>query len=469
MKIAFVHYHLKTGGVTTVLRQQIESIQDICEVLVITGDLPDAPFPADIIHEPGLGYTEPYAGSSGPEAIAESICAAIFSKWPGGCDVVHVHNPTLAKNLSLLKILKALQKRNVNLFLQIHDFAEDGRPSVYYPDEYVSDCHYGVINSRDYNMLLAAGLKKEGLHKIFNTVESLNSNPGDEKRQNRILYPIRARRRKNVGEAIFLSIFFNNAETLSITLPPISPADLRSYSGWKSFVENHDLKVSFDEGLNQDLNTLVGSSKFFITTSITEGFGFSFLEPWTAGKLLWGRKLPDICSDFEKNKVNLDHLYTRFRIPVDWLGKDVVVQKWTACVLNTSALFNYTLDRETVLEYFNTATKDGTIDFGLLNEGFQEQVISHVISDETARKQIMTLNPFLFNPGEVADKTGRIARNKEAVERCYNRTRYRQTLLEIYGNVKTVPVCHHIDKKDLLRAFFDLSNFSLLKWCEDDR
>ncbi len=33
MKIAFVHYHLKTGGVTTVIKQQIQSIQPTCEVL----------------------------------------------------------------------------------------------------------------------------------------------------------------------------------------------------------------------------------------------------------------------------------------------------------------------------------------------------------------------------------------------------------------------------------------------------
>ena len=124
MKIVCVHYHLKTGGVTTVLRQQIELIQDTCEVLVLTGDLPDAPFPADIIHVPGLGYTDRYDETLDPEKIAESVCSAIFSRWPEGCDLAHVHNPTLAKNIYLLKILKALQKRNVNLFLQIHELSQ---------------------------------------------------------------------------------------------------------------------------------------------------------------------------------------------------------------------------------------------------------------------------------------------------------------------------------------------------------
>ena len=74
----------------------------------------------------------------------------------------------------------------------------------------------------------------------------------------------------------------------------------------------------FEAGLTNDFESLVLSSEFIITTSITEGFGFSFLEPWTAKKMLWGRKLPDICEDFEKNGVQLDHLYTTLNIPIGW-------------------------------------------------------------------------------------------------------------------------------------------------------
>ena len=37
MRIAFVHYHLKTGGVTTVIKRQVDAIQNTCDVLTITG------------------------------------------------------------------------------------------------------------------------------------------------------------------------------------------------------------------------------------------------------------------------------------------------------------------------------------------------------------------------------------------------------------------------------------------------
>jgi hypothetical protein len=46
MKIAFIHYHLKTGGVTTVVKQQVDALQDDCQTLVLSGSAPKDDFPA---------------------------------------------------------------------------------------------------------------------------------------------------------------------------------------------------------------------------------------------------------------------------------------------------------------------------------------------------------------------------------------------------------------------------------------
>jgi len=402
-----------------------------------------------------------------PENVAEMVCRAIYAKWKQGCDLVHVHNPTLAKNIHFLKILKALQKNNLKLLLQIHDFAEDGRPQVYFQDEYTADCHYGVINSWDYNILLKSGLKKQGVHKIFNTIKRLDTITDAAMQKDFILYPIRAIRRKNIGEAILLSQYFKNAETLSITQPPNSPVDIRSYSVWKQFVNESHLKVKFEQGLKHDFKALVGLSKFLITTSINEGFGFSFLEPWTAGKLLWGRRLPEICHDFEQNGIRLNHLYTRLRIPVDWLGKDALLKKWNNCVLATCSDFNCTIAPESIDAHFNATIKDGTIDFGLLNETFQRMVICQVQSCRSSFQHLRTLNPFLSHPGKVTDELALIHHNKRIVERTYTTARYRDTLMDIYEKVMKYRVRHRIDKQKLLWLFFNLDNFSLLKWCDD--
>ena len=465
MKIALMHYHLKPGGVTTVLKQQAAAISESGEVLVITGEPPDSSFPFDTAYIPGLGYDgEGVDKIDGPRQVARAVETAIFSKWKNGCDVLHVHNPTLKKNRNFLAILKYLQKRGLKLFLQIHDFAEDGRPQVYFDEAYPANCHYGVINSRDEKILQRAGLKRKGLHRIFNTIQFLDLKNRLPEEKSLVLYPIRAIRRKNIGEAILLSLFFKGREALYITLPPNSPADIKPYRKWKNFVKRTDLKVVFEAGLSEDFSNLVRSAKFMITTSITEGFGFCFLEPWTADKLLWGRKLPDICRDFETNGITLDHLYENLRVPLAWLGKDIVYEKWTTGIMTSGRLFGLHLDKDKILKAFEQITKDQIIDFGLLDEAFQKRIIARVLSEKKDKQTLIQLNPYLAHPGKISNQRAVIERNHQAITKAYNRQMYQKTLRKIYARVTTEPVRHRIDKRVLLNRFFDLKTFSLLKW-----
>jgi hypothetical protein len=397
--------------------------------------------------------------------VAAFIINAIKLKWKSGCDLVHVHNPTLAKNINFLKILKELQHRGNKLFLQIHDFAEDGRSQSYFSDdEYLADCHYGVINSRDYDILLKTGLKKEGLHKIFNAIKPFKFNSSKASIKEQVLYPIRAIRRKNIGEAILLSLFFKNNETLIITLPPNSPIDIKSYTGWKAFVQEKNLGVVFDAGLTHEFSELVYASKFLITTSITEGFGLSFLEPWTGQKILWGRKLPEICRDFEANGIQLDHLYNRFDVPVTWLDTAKLFAVWQLSARKAGAMFNVNIEDRSIKDAFETTTADKTIDFGLLNEAFQKQIISCVLSDPDNRAVLIDLNPFLRSPGNVSNPKDLIQNNFKAILNNYNQAIYTKALRSIYRQVLTVNVSHRIDKNILFSKFLNLENFSLLKW-----
>ena len=467
MKIAFIHYHLKTGGVTTVMRQQVEAIRNRCDVLVLSGEASGTPFPADTCIIPELGYSDRLHHTSDPQRTAQKVTDAIFSKWNQGCQLIHVHNPTLAKNMQFLKILTALQNRHIPLFLQIHDFAEDGRPAAYFSEDYVPNCHYGVINSRDYHILLRSGLKKEGLHRIHNTINPIEQVEQHQNKNVRVLYPVRAIRRKNIGEAILLSIFMDSGHQLSITLPPNSHRDIVSYEHWKDFVTDTGTRVKFEEGLNHDFKELVGSARFIVTTSINEGFGFSFLEPWTAGKLLWGRKIPEICRDFEAQGIRLEHLYDRLQIPIKWIGKDTFFEKWRSCILNVRSLYNCNLTLGDLQHCFHSFTRDDTVDFGLLSQGLQQQVIRRVLSDPKAKDRLKNLNPFLNHPGKMAGERELIDHNKKLILKHYNRKIYSDTLLSIYQKVTSTTVKHRIDKKKLLSEFFNPNYFSLLKWCDE--
>jgi hypothetical protein len=464
MRIVFIHYHLKTGGVTTVLKQQLKAIQDGCETLVITGEPPVEAFPFDVICVPGIAYSEKSDTNEQPEDISQLILQAIRSKWRTGCDLIHVHNPLLKKNRQFLKILKSLQQNGLKLFLQLHDFAEDGRPGSYFSEPYIDNCHYGVINSRDYQILIDAGLKSQGLHMIANAVIGIPIKEMSKPVENLAVYPIRAIRRKNLGETILLSIFFTKATRLGITLPPNSPVDIKAYQGWKQFSADRHLPVSFDVGLKYDFSELISASQFLLSTSIGEGFGFSFLEPWTAKKILWGRDLPDVTTDFKQKGIRLDHLYAKLRVPLSSDQRERLSDRWKSCVHDNCRLFDMNVDPAAVDEAFDQMTADNCVDFGLLDESFQKETILKILSDKKVKEWMLEMNPFLRRPGLIHDAETLIEKNRDLIQRHYNQSIYREELMNIYQIVNGRAVEQRIDKNALLRSFFNLNNFSLLKW-----
>lgn len=466
MKIAFMHYHLKTGGVTTCLQQQVEALKKDCEMFMITGEKPESAFPVETLHIPQLAYSSLYRESINSDDVAQAIISAIQTRFKSRADILHVHNPILAKNTYFLKILKALQEKDVPLFLQIHDFAEDGRPHSYFTEDYPKDCHYSVVNSRDYHFLLKSGLLKEGLHLLSNTVNLPDSHAGSGDEGPYVVYPIRAIRRKNIGEAILLSLFFEDNETLVITLPPNSPADIESYNDWKNFAVDHHLNIEFDTGLKRSFEDIVSSARYLLTTSITEGFGFTFLEPWLFEKMVWGRKLPDICRDFETNGVRLDHMYTRLSIPTGWIDADRLFEKWQRTLRRAAKLFGVLIDPDQIHNAYESITGDGTIDFGLLDEDFQKDVIRKLLTDRAHLEAMSRLNPFLFEIGKARHGNEIINTNRNAVLRNFNIPAYRIKLLAAYKSVKAYSVRQRIDKETLLKQFLDLTQFSLLKWSE---
>jgi hypothetical protein len=467
MKVAFIHYHLKTGGVTTVLKQQLRALPDHWSTLVLTGIPPQGAFPAPWDHIPELAYSSQYDGRVDPDDVARTILETIHTRFNGPCDVLHAHNPTLAKNHQFLGILNSLQKKGANLLLQIHDFAEDGRPRAFFVQAYPADCHYIVINQRDFNIMRQAGLNAQGLHLLANTVTFRGAARGSvDSPEPLILYPVRAIRRKNIGEAILLSLFVRDQDSLSITLPPNSDTDIRSYKAWKTFVKERNLKVAFDRGLDVDFDTNVISARSLLTTSITEGFGFSFLEPWLFGKVLWGRKLPDICRDFENMGIQLHHLYSRLLVPLDWIGLKQFRTRWTDSVRFAGGLFNHHIDAGRIRQAFDSVTRGGNIDFGLLDEDSQKKIICGLIEDQQKYDHLQLLNSFLVDPGEVSDRQNLIRHNQKAIEQGYNPENYSRTLIGIYDRVSNTTVKQKIDKQALVSAFMDLENFSLLKWSD---
>jgi len=473
MRVVLIHFHLNTGGVTTVVRQQADVLKKMGhDLLLLTGIRPKERWPAPVKTVPGLAYDEVSSGISiDAGETSEAILRAIDGAWPGKSpDLIHIHNPTLAKNRHLQAVLKTLQRAGLTLLCQVHDFAEDGRPEVFFEEPYVADCHYAVVNGRDREILLRSGLLEQGVHHLPNAVPPLKVCEDDTVSDSgHVLYPVRAIRRKNIGEAILLKLCAFQAHPLAITLPPTSAPDLPGYEMWRRYVADHKLAVSFEAGLHSDFQRMVAGSRYLISTSINEGFGFSFLEAWTAGKALWGRMLPDICDDFTRTGIELGHLYTHLWVPLTWFDADECKKKWqTARALAARRYGMAIADDRTDTEWREITCSD-RIDFGLLSERFQRKVIDRVLTaGERASRHLHEINPGLARFGSRPEVRELIEKNRSAVLAHYSLSNYSKRLIDIYQKVLTAPVRQQIDKVALFSAFMAPSRFSLLKWSAFD-
>jgi hypothetical protein len=218
MRVAFVHHHFRQGGVSRVISAQASVLEGRASVLLVTGEEPDPPPGVPHVVVPSLAYDRDRSDGKNAVQTAGDILRAVKRVWPGGADLYHFHNPTLGKNSDLISVITCLRDGGHRLLLQVHDFAEDGRPWGYSSQEYPADCHYAVINRRDYRILLESGLDEKGLHYLPNMVRPLPTDGSKPKGPaDIVLYPVRAIRRKNVGEAVLLSLFVAPGELIGIT------------------------------------------------------------------------------------------------------------------------------------------------------------------------------------------------------------------------------------------------------------
>jgi hypothetical protein len=471
MRIALLHYHLRRGGVTSVIKNQAQALMEAGdEALVIAGeDSPDLPgISRRVVEE--LRYDPDRNGSpeNSPEELdrrsgelADKISAAMRAHWGRPADIVHVHNPLLHKNAALIRALNLLRDRGCCLLLQNHDLPEDFRPNVYSrEEEYPVDCHYAVINSRDRSFLQRAGLKPAGLHLLPNEVRPIV--PGESPDRSRYLYPVRALQRKNIGEALLLSLFIPTGRTVAITLPPTTERDLCIYRKWMDFAGELDLKVEFELGLNASLGEVYGSAQGIITTSVKEGFGFSYLEPWTAGRTVMGRRLNYVCRDFENAGVRFDSLYSSLNIPMVYISPAALREKLESAMLRVYKRFGVEPPRHITKTIWEDMVSRDSIDFSRLDETTQEGIIRIMVSNRRVFQDIADINPFLQNLADWKPDENLVEENRRKVRESYGREPILALLRRSYQAALQTPVAHRINKSILLELYLDPGQLSLV-------
>ena len=459
LRVAIVHYHLRRGGVTRVIESATRALEnrDVSTV-VFGGEAADDGVDLPRVEvAPALGYaTESVADT---RVDAAELSARAKRALGGPPDLWHVHNHSLGKNAATPAWINDLAADGTALLLQIHDFAEDQRadnfaflaehlgsdengPSLY-PN--LPNVHYAVLNGRDRENLLTAGFEPTRVHLLPNAVDVVADEQADQATPPRarpapsteslVLYPTRAIRRKNLGEFLLWSALSDTDAIFATTLEPESPHEVPAYRRWVEFAENLELPVRFAVGKlpERSFSDWVEASTALVTTSIAEGFGLAFLEPFLFGKPLRGRNIRAITADFVAVGLDLADLYERLDVPLDWLDSKALEAQMRQALSETYAAYG----RESIDDTFEQAwgaavsTSGDRIDFGRLSESNQQTIIERVRHSSVARTELEVTSLELgTGDGE------RIEHNAGVVRRHFGLEAYGERLLDLYN--KTV-------------------------------
>jgi len=514
MKVAILHHHLNRSGVTRVIRNHLLALDSVArsaerlEVLLLydgqaTGWPPDLAAQLSSIHLtlcaiPRLRYdSSPVAE---PGRLAGELKQQLRqSGFLTDETVLHVHNHSLGKNASLPGALTILANQGMALLLQTHDFAEDFRPRNYrhlaqsldhvdlaltlYPQ--ASQIHYAVLNRRDEDVLLQAGVPGERLHWLPNPVAALDHLPDRDLARKKLdtvcgvgretpylVYPVRGIRRKNLGEVLLWAALVKNDTQFGVTLAPLNPKEQPIYENWKRVAQELQLPLHFEMGAANRLafeENLTAADRI-LTTSVAEGFGMVFLESWLAGRSLLGRNLPEITADFTEAGVNLEQLYSLLRVPLDWMDFDSYRATVTAAYRKVVESYGRALPSEAILDHtFDRRRRDGYVDFGSLDESLQEEVIRRVRDDRGAWQVLHDLNPTVSGLALASDceLDSTIKHNRNVIQDQYALPSSGQRLFALYENVLASQRDARTDRlphgENILDRFLDFSLFRLIR------
>ena len=482
MRVAIIHYHLRPGGVTRVIENAVRGIGQAAKAVVLAaGEYTNGKIPHRVRVE-ALGYSEKpdiLRAEAFSKELEEAACAAL----DGTPDLWHIHNPALGKNPLLAAALPFLLRNGARLLLQTHDFAEDGRPALYAnqikmlggPEGYAASAwpsapqvHYAVLNGRDLGILRQAGIAEQQCHLLPNAVEVAEFSQATDAppvlEAPFLLYPTRGIRRKNLGELALLAAGLLRSGShlqLATSLSPANPLWRSIHDDWVSFSADHRLPIAFAVGERQaaSFSQLIHCCETLISTSITEGFGLAYLEPFLFGKEIVGRDLPDITRDFKESGLDMSNLYSRPGVRLS----DDEQNKWRASIgeqlQRVYQAYGRTPPEGAVDASIASATVEGLVDFGRLDEPLQRVVISRLLDSP---------NPAKILP-EFPDLSPRepylLQANRDVVKSRYSAQACGQTLLGTYRSVLASP---HADPAahnagHILDAFLHPETFNLLK------
>lgn len=452
--VVIVHCHYESGGVTQVVQNHVAALHDFArpatEFRIVlaggdrTGGLSEsARQQVQFWSLPALDYDELHVTSDSPTADhrGKSLAKDLMDRMSSSAmtpedTIIHWHNHSLGKNAAAPHAIAALADQGWTLLLQVHDFAEDQRPEnvVYLKEQYdapemrqlqqilypVSDhVAYATLTRGDADIFRAFGLPDDRITVLPNSVRlpagelptrdaamrKLSNAFGIAPESRWILYPVRGIRRKNVGEFLLLCQLLGFATSDDagpiiggLTLKPDTPLERASYERWRRVADKHVTNVVFDAAHHREVSFLdnLAACEAVVSTSVAEGFGMAFLEPWLAGRRVIARNLPGVTADFREAGLKLNQLYDRVDVLVD--------DRWS--------------------------------DFAGLHTNQQIEVIAKLSEDHSYQQQISQANQSLLNWFLERPDESVIAHNATRIRERFGLTNQAHNLITAYQSIR---------------------------------
>ncbi len=424
-RILIVHYHLHPGGVTRVIESQVQALQLLKpppEVIVVAGHSENPQFfyqkGVPLYIEEALNYLDPKTNWR----QEYEVLTRFFGTLVRADDILHVHNLNLGKNPLLTRVVLELASQGIAVVNHAHDFAEDRSKNYQFLQEvlsiftnqgldstlYPSLPHLGhaVLNTTDYHRLMSYGVPGDRVFLLPNPVvaetpqeetglqlvrEKICAILGLSADKKIVTYPVRVIRRKNIGEYILFCMLLQKEAHWLVTLPPKNPEEKTAYDRWVDFCSQEAIPLCFEAGTSVSFADLIRSSDFCFTTSVQEGFGMTFMEPWLMGTPVIGRKLENSTADLEQSGIQFPLLYTTLMAPE---GQD----------------------------------------FSQLTQEHQMQVIRQLKNDQESREAFLKRNAFISDLlNSIAPDL--IESNRQIIARDYSIESYAHRLEKLYQKI----------------------------------
>jgi glycosyltransferase involved in cell wall biosynthesis len=321
-------------------------------------------------------------------------------------------------------VVSDFAKKGLKIVNHAHDFAED-RPvnlsflreileqlsetsveSIMYP--VLKNYHFATLNHFDYQRLIDFGIREDNVHFLPNPVSISEKKMPTSKESKRrvkdilglcgdkllITYPVRVIRRKNIGEYILFSELFKEEADFIVTLPPQNPIEVEIYRKWVAFCNENNMNIIFEAGLKVDFEDVICGSDLCFTTSVMEGFGMVFMEPWLMNTPVAGRDIEYVTKDLKKSGIVFPFLY-----------KSLIIR------------YN-----DTKLDFSQLAVKE------------QMDYILKIKSSKDLKKQLYKDNPLFSNILKPIDNKI-VKDNQEIIKNNYSLEKYGERLEGVYKRV----------------------------------